>query len=531
MRTRKVVIVDDEYRIAELVKASVLWDELGLEFSGICTDGEMAWKAIQKECPDIVITDVRMPVMTGLELIRNAYEAGLPVRFIVLSGFQEFEYARKAMEYGVEHYLVKPVDEDQLNDALSRIVGHLDDQEVRSREEKSLKEKAEIGEKLIRQNFLQNIIDQKADDSEHPLDLRGYYYWVFDIKLDNMDIRQYDHAQERVTMDRLQHMVGEILQDSVDELLTAEKEYMHLYCLCCTKRDMEREELGKIAANLLSAIKEYLQGLNLYTVTIGIGSPRNTVDEMRFSVLESHVAACNRIVCGTGKLIWSDSVYQGKSPVWEARYRGICLEILRDVDAMNSEQIFRRVQEAFSLGEDEGRVNMMEYYKAAADLTDSVFSRVGKEEKWLHDRHHAVKNGIHHCYRVAQLINLLSNGYSEAMEVALKTQEYRTTRPIRLAQQYVREHYAEKIMLEDVAEAVNLSPVYFSTLFKKETDQNFSTYLSEFRMEKAKELLSGTDETISSIAEQVGYAEQKYFSQQFKKIVGVKPNIYRKLHS
>ena len=531
MEPRKVLIVDDEYRIAELINASILWDELKLVCAGMYTDGETAWKAIQKSCPDIVITDVQMPVMNGLELIKSAYEAEAPVRFIVLSGFQEFEYARTAMEYGVEQYLVKPVDEDQLNDALSRIVAQLDKQEEKNEEQRTLKEKAEIGEKLIRQNFLQNIIDQKNEDPKHVLDLSGYYYWVFDIKLDNMDIRQYDHAQERVTMERLQEMVGEILQETVDELLMAEKEYMHLYCLCCTRQIMEREQLGKIAADLLSGIKEYLQGLNLYTVTIGIGSLRNTMEEMRFSVLESHVAACNRIIRGTGKLIWADSVYQGKNPVWEARYRGICLEILRDVDAMNTEQIFRHVQEAFSLGEDEEKVNMMEYYKAAVDLTDSIFSRIGKEENWLRDRHQAVKNGIHHCYRIAQLISFLSSGYSEAMQVALKTQEYQTTKPIREAQRYVREHYAEKIMLEDVAGEVNLSPVYFSTLFKKETNQNFSTYLSEYRMEKAKKLLVESNETVSAIAEKVGYAEQKYFSQQFKKIVGVKPNVYRKLHS
>ena len=530
MSIRKVLIVDDEYRIAELIKASVLWEKLNLTCDGIYTDGESAWKVIQKNCPDIVITDIRMPVMTGLELIRNAYEAEMPIRFIVLSGYQEFEYARTAMEYGVEQYLVKPVDEDELNAALSRIVSGLDDLQSRNEEEKVLKEKAELGEKLIRHNFLQNIIDQKEDTYDSMLDLTGYYYWVLDIKLDNMDIRQYDHVQERVTMDHLQNLVGDILKKSVDELLTAEKEYMDLYCLCCTKSSMDREELGRIAADLLLRIKEYLQGLNLYTVTIGVGSVKNTVDKMRFSVLESHVAVCNRIVCGTGRLIWSDTVYQGHNLHWEARVRAVSQEILRDADTMKQEQIAGHVQEAFGTETNSGQINMMEYYEKAMELTEEFFSLFGEEEQ-LQEQCQELKNSIQHCYRVSQLVHLLSSGFTEVMGFVQKSQEYQTIKPIRQAQQYVKDHYAEKIMLEDIANAVSLSPVYFSSLFKKETGQNFSAYLSEFRMDKAKELLVRSNETISAIAEQVGYVEQKYFSQQFKKIVGVKPNVYRKLHS
>ena len=109
--------------------------------------------------------------------------------------------------------------------------------------------------------------------------------------------------------------------------------------------------------------------------------------------------------------------------------------------------------------------------------------------------------------------------------------EAESAKPIRQAQQYVDEHYGEKIVLEDLAEIVGLNPVYFSVLFKKETGINFSSYLVNVRMEKAKEMICNTNETIAAVAESVGYKDARYFSQTFTKVVGVKPALYRKLHS
>jgi two-component system response regulator YesN len=108
--------------------------------------------------------------------------------------------------------------------------------------------------------------------------------------------------------------------------------------------------------------------------------------------------------------------------------------------------------------------------------------------------------------------------------------EKRSSKPVRQAQSYIENNYREKILLEDVACIVGLNPIYFSTLFKKETGTNFSQYLVNIRLEKAKELLTSTNQTIGAIAEEVGYKDIKYFSQLFSKNVGIKPAVYRKLH-
>lgn len=137
---------------------------------------------------------------------------------------------------------------------------------------------------------------------------------------------------------------------------------------------------------------------------------------------------------------------------------------------------------------------------------------------------------LQHCSRVRQMINTLKKSFSEIIELIVLNKENESVLPVRLAQEYVDRHFGEKIQLETIAEVVNLNPVYFSALFKKETGMNFSSYLANERMEKAKKLLVNTNDTIEAIGYCVGYNDYKYFCQQFKKLVGVKPNVYRRLY-
>lgn len=117
----KVVIADDEQRVGLLVRYLIHWEELGLEFAGQCCDGQSAWELIEQIHPDIVITDIRMPVLTGLELVQRTSEKYPQIRFVIISGYRYFEYAQKALKYGVIDYLLKPIDEDELNAILRKI--------------------------------------------------------------------------------------------------------------------------------------------------------------------------------------------------------------------------------------------------------------------------------------------------------------------------------------------------------------------------------------------------------------------------
>ena len=528
--TRSVLIVDDEARIAELIRSLIHWEELDLTCMGLCTDGETAWETIREKGPDIVITDIRMPVMTGLDMIRKVREAGIPVNFVVMSGYQEFEYAHTAMQYGVEEYLVKPVDEDDLNRCLAGIRIREDKEKQLKEENEALKEKVEKNELILKQNFLRNIIEQRSTAEAGDVDLHGEVYRGLDIKLDFINPRNYNAAQEHLTADTVKQIVTDFLEPRMQQLLICEKEYLHIYCLCCCSEETDRE-FGKCISDLLQQIKAHLRSMDQYYVTIGIGRARRAFSEIRFSILEAHTAVCNRIVCGTGRLIRADAVCMTDNAAWVEKERETRQKLLKDADTLVAEHIPAYMQDLFGSREGLEGINMTSYYAAAEQMVADFYAHLDPDDEKREQLCCQGQGWVQHCHRTVQLSEIMTQIFQDGIDAAKAVLESQLVRPVRMAQQYVEEHYKEKILLEDVADFVGLNPVYFSALFKKETDLNFSTYLIDFRMEKAKELLASTNETISAIAAAVGYPEQKYFSQQFKKVVGVKPVIYRQLHS
>ncbi len=170
-------------------------------------------------------------------------------------------------------------------------------------------------------------------------------------------------------------------------------------------------------------------------------------------------------------------------------------------------------------------------YDIAKILIEMFFDNIGLKNNEGTVMKQFLLNAYQHCYTIGRLKDLLIKYLGGYIDHCLKQLKTETIKPIRIAKQYINDHYNEKIVLEDIASMVGLNPVYFSVLFKKETGLNFSDYLVNYRMDVAKNLLRTTNDTIAAIADSVGYKDARYFSQLFTKIVGIKPALYRKLHS
>ena len=204
-----VLIVDDEFRIGLLIKKLIHWTELNMECLDVLDSGETAVKIIQEKKPDIVITDIRMPKVNGLDLIKTIRESDINVHFIVISGYKEFEYAHKALAYGVEDYILKPVNEKDLNDALHKIGKKLSDKEIFTKHQTELKRTIDKSNKIIRQNLLRNIIDQRENInlSDIPINMEGELYQGIDIKLDYIDCENMDIRHDTQTVNKVYSLV------------------------------------------------------------------------------------------------------------------------------------------------------------------------------------------------------------------------------------------------------------------------------------------------------------------------------------
>ncbi len=531
----RVLIVDDEFRIGMLIKKLIKWNELEMECMNVADNGETALHIIREEVPDIVITDIRMPKINGLDLICMTREISQKVKFIVVSGYKEFEYAHRALQYGVDDYLLKPINENELNEVLKKINNELTMRESQFTEKKEMQKKVSESKQIIKRDFLKNIIEQEeeVDINDNRVSLNGDIYRGIDIKLDYVDYNKSDKKQDRITIERVIVIVEEILKSVSEEVLICEKENLHLYCLF--NYNYSNAKLIKNSINdILSEIMEYLIGFEQYEVTIGVGKEKTEFGEIRFSIKESNCAVENRIKAGTGRLIYVESVAckecgaEVKSKYALREYQDEYLAAIESYAKEKLEQSINQIYSYFMLHED---IDFSQCYSTANELIDIFFRYIDIHQEEFQEVKKHLRGSCQHCYTITQLKNLLKNELGGYLEMSREAIEAESAKPVRQARQYINEHYSEKIVLEDIAEIVSLNPVYFSVLFKKETGTNFSTYLVNVRLEKAKEMLSSTNETIAAVGESVGYKDSRYFSQIFTKTVGVKPVLYRKLHS
>ena len=317
---------------------------------------------------------------------------------------------------------------------------------------------------------------------------------------------------------------------AAEEVLICEKENLHIYCLF--NYDYSKSKIIKNSINdVLSELKEQLMGFEQYEITIGVGTERTEFGEIRFSIKEAYKAVGNRIKFGTGRLIYAENIAQADREGLKNLIERYSENIRTSIETYSEERLENGINHIYSDFMLNENMDFSQCYEIAEELIRTFFTNMDIEQDEFRQIKRKLLNNCQHCYTIIQLKRLLKNELGSYLHMAARMAETESAKPIRRAKQYMEEHYGEKIVLEDIAEIVELNPVYFSVLFKKETGMNFSSYLANIRIEKAKEMIRGTNDTIAAIGERVGYRDTRYFSQTFTKIVGIKPALYRKIHA
>lgn len=532
----KVLIVDDEFRIGQLIKKLINWEELPLACVDVVDNGETAYQVILDEDPDIVITDIRMPKINGLELVCMTKEVREDIKFVIISGYKEFEYAHKALQYGVNDYLLKPINEAELNEVLGKLSSELAQNQAAILEQDELKRTASVSEHIIKRDLLNHIIDKELLPSptqveqDYHVVLDAALYRGIDIKLDYTNLEKCDKKQDRHTMDKVFTIVEQKLSGHVKEELLCEKPGMHLYCLFNYEVD-KAKEIKAVIGEILSEIQDYLLGFEQYVVTIGVGTEEDQFAKMSYSIKEAKKAAGNRIRLGVGRLIYTENLPEGEDAQVDTYLMPHAEKLRQSIESYSRKELEQAVNQIFSPFLMNENLDFSVCYPLAEEIISFFLDNTEVQNEETEDLQEYLTAAVNQCYSIPMLKELLKQNLGDYLAMSLKILETESTKPVRQAKQYVDVHFAEKITLEDIAEIVELNPVYFSVLFKKETGMNFSAYLVNVRMETAKQMLRDGNETIAAIAEQVGYKDSRYFSQIFARTVGVKPALYRKLHS
>lgn len=518
----KVFFVEDEIITREGIRDNVDWQASGFEYCGEAADGEMALPLLRTVQPDVLITDIKMPFMDGLQLSKIVRERMPWVKIVILSGHDEFEYAQEAINLGVTDYLLKPVTVQKLQNVLQKLNTQLEQEKREKDNLKKLQEQVEENQAMLRERLLFKLVVGAISPTEViergqslGIDLVARCYLIVILKIALGDrTEQYDYDEYQ----QIQSAVIEVAEKNPD-VFVLKRDWGDLILMM---KGNTPEYLEEERDFLLEEIKRSLAETR-YKASIGVGASKKRIADIYQSFVEALVHM-------------EYTVNENKSELNQSIER---VELLK-VDKLAVENYLRHgVKDGFNeffntyirtLGEAALKSNLIKNYifmdvvLATAKLVNDLGGDVDKVIPEL--------NSIEMTMSSIKTIDQLQEQARKILSSAL---DYRDSKPngqhknlIRQAKEYIERHYTNPdLTLNDVASQVNLSASHFSVVFSQETRQTFKEYLTEVRINKAKELLRMTALRSADIAYQVGYNDPHYFSSVFKKNTGFSPIEFR----
>ncbi|MBM7566212.1 response regulator transcription factor [Paenibacillus sacheonensis] len=467
----KALIVDDESWVVESLKDLVDWERHGFEIIGQAHNGAEALALMKELKPDVVFTDIRMPEMSGLELIQRGRSLGLPILFVVVSGYAEFAYAQKAISYGAVAYCLKPFDDMEISGVLHKLDGMLT-------KAKAMPSPASP--------LLQYLLETGEDSRQKLLDeleRAGFGDWSAN---GIVPIAAVGSGELELRGPKLRLKTG---ASKTVYLLPAEQAIA----------------LGKAWT---SRIPDGLSG-------IGIGGVIKDLAEVRAGIDAADALAHQFFV--------TREIGAYASRTFRQEELNLRLADMSEAIAGRAqpaiEQAFKSIGELFGSGALSIRHAFQVY-----NLTVSFLFKLGQTEETLYSYEQLL-----HAYRdVYDMLAALEALAARDMIPAEPAPSIETkNRSFASILQFVTEHYREELSLQGLSEQFYLNPSYISQLFRKEVGETLTGYIARLRIEQAQELLKGDGDSIQEIAEKIGYRDYFYFTRLFKKITGKTPSRYR----
>lgn len=533
----RLLIADDEKKVGKLVKELIAWDKLEIELLDIVQDGKTALDMIVEKRPDIVITDIRMPNMTGLELIKTVAESGLDVHFIVISGFRYFEYAQQALKYGVVDYLLKPIDEAELNSILEKVCGQEKNKRKHTELINSMENKIRNSKYVLHRELIERIIREKEKEPhlisewnrDYGVNFENGVFRVLAIKADRDVGITRNEKQERLIYQKLEELVEHKFADIVNDIVQSVQEGKYLIVLL-NYREERRETVNKQLTLLFSQIMDYMNDFEYYAVTMGVSGETDDFSEINLIIEVAKEELNCRILVGTQKRIENCAVKRSTALFAEDIIRKYQPDLENAIEILNREQVQKIVRTCF-LEAEHARILACEYYELARITAECFCGKISTQfGDDLTETYQTWDELFNNCISLEMLKSHLCLVLGDYIYHMLEKRKETERKPIQETIEYIRKNFGKKILLEELADKCGFNAAYFSEMFKNETGKNFSVYLLEVRMEAAKELLRDSNDTVYEIADKVGYKDSKYFSQQFTRVVGIKPVEYRKLY-
>ena len=549
----KLMLVDDEVDVREGLLSEIDWEMHGFVVEGTAENGREAMELIDRLSPDVVLTDISMPFMDGLALsdwIRREHPA---VRIVLLSGYDEFEYAQRAIKLDIDEYILKPFDAEQIVQVIKKVKERLDVEIARRKDMELLRKHYLTSLPVLRETFLISLLSRKLPISQivekargYELNLNGKQYVVSAVSLEQdpelagaeeaMTPNSSTSASEKGSL----RVSGDIdlqlfaVWNIAEELWNGQKlgkafiYQNHVVLLTIS----ENEDAAAVLKGTLEALQDIVVQIERFlklTVTIGVGGPVKLLTDLKYGYEDALHALDYRVIQSTQRVIYIGDVerrFVNKLRFDELKEH----ELIRCMKVGSPREMQEVIHSLFDEMTHEG-ASYKDFQVYVLELLTAVLKAAKDADADMED----IFGGSNLIFAQLQKLSSLSAARewfetlcTKLMQHISSNRQHSYKQLVQQAIDYTKANFGDsELSVNQVCGHLHISAGYFSGMFKKEVKHTFVSYLMNLRMEAAKELLLTTELKSFEIAEKVGFSEPNYFSFCFKKQVGISPKEYR----
>ncbi|OXS53725.1 hypothetical protein B1A99_29170 [Cohnella sp. CIP 111063] len=529
----KVIIADDERIQREGIAKHVDWPAYRMQVVGLAEDGLQALELIDKNGVDLLITDIKMPRMHGLELAERAKQFNPQLKILIISGYDDFEYARTAIELKAYAYLLKPIPFNKLNQELDKLSLQIQQEQLQRQALSSLQDQVEESKPVLAEKLFKNMLDGSLTDEERIRNkMKTLSIPIPEHGFDTL-LLQLDHPSDRPSTDMdtenpladlqfLRQLAQTAVTENQGQLLQT-KENEFVVVLYAHGPDERSSTLCAIRR-----IRDYLPPADRHALTISVSSRKAKLNQLNEAYRECAHASKQKFYLGKGQdIFYQDSMpEQPLSPQYEAPYESL-IQAMEIGHIQQAEQSLDAIFNAFANTSATPKPVVKAFcFKIISDVFRIIHEANEKVE--------AVFGEEHAFWGQFQTLDTLPEMREWLKETVASTCRHLHSKRIRKNTTIVgniihilETRYAEPLSIDELAKHVHLTPNYISNIFREAVGESIIDYLTKIRMKHAVRLLADESVRIYEVAEQTGYNSTSYFSVVFKNIYGISPKEYR----
>ena len=524
----RLIIIDDEYEQVRGIKDYIDWNKYDIEVCGVAYNGRDGLALLKKQSPDIAIIDIQMPYLNGLSLIEKVNASGQNIQMIILSGHDNFEYAREAIHLKANNYLLKPCSIEEILQAVLCAKNLVADEQDKRNILSKYHSLFQTHKASLKENFLTNLLEDSLrsastffqDAARYDVNLTDDTCCITVFRF--IDI---DGLYSENTHEEFDHLLLSVLSDIKTHCLTLSHSELILY-----RDDIVLTVSGEESRNLFPLIQSIYQSLcdsYAFGFAVGIGQCVTSPLSAPISFHQALTALDNSIFLASEHIVAYDNAMLKDDYHYFYTFKSE-RKILALIETGDQSLVSACINDFFRVFETELTCDCMFTKKMGITLLSNIY-------KFCADRNIICKEINALIYKNFDEINAAKTLYAlkEIIVSVLKdiitriSEHNQVNHLIKTAIDYIHHHYKDNINLKTAADELFITPAYLSVLFKQETRENFINYLNKFRIEQAKNLLQDIGMKNYQIAFETGFQDEKYFYKLFKKYTGLTPNQYR----